>query len=451
MAERENRGGIGRLFARARARLREGRHQEDERERSAFHGPSAEPRTGPGRRDYVYREMGGGYGGYGGTADRGPYRPEEGRFGAGYSGYGAPPGGSWREPMAGGGWGPGAGPTGPGTWRGWHAERMAGAPGGMTPMGGRGTRPAGTPMGAVPRSAGPNYPPYRPWGEGSRFGGPTGGPAGPGPQHGREADWRPREARAAHPGEWSHEASGRWGPGPLDKPRGLGAYDTDQPPPMERGTHPEHPGAGMVAPLHGGGWGGAIRSEAGGGHAAMGPTGPSMGRGPGGGGMGPSRASMDRGRGGPGRSGPSDERFTDWHGGSPSSGEVPRWYGGGVRMAREDARGQDFAELGGPRQGRFAREPAEDRGRGPGPLGRPQDRFFGEQGRPYEGWRGRTDEFPIYGQAYAGRGHVGSEDTRDLERWGTGGGDRGSHRRWDEMHEEEDHFGGPRARGPGST
>lgn len=68
MADREHKGGLGRLFAQAQERRR-----ERKRAKESFH----------------YRETGGGYGGYGGTADRGAYRPDRGQFGAGYTDYGA--------------------------------------------------------------------------------------------------------------------------------------------------------------------------------------------------------------------------------------------------------------------------------------------------------------------------------------------------------------------------
>lgn len=76
-------GGHGRLWARARERRRE-RERERERERAG--------------RSYSYRETGGGYGGYGGTADRDPWAPDEGRFGGGFSGYGGRPRGGGPYP-----------------------------------------------------------------------------------------------------------------------------------------------------------------------------------------------------------------------------------------------------------------------------------------------------------------------------------------------------------------
>jgi hypothetical protein len=90
-------GGYGRLWARAMERRRRARRERlegerEERERSL--------------RAFRYRETGGGYVGYGGTADREPWAPEEGRFGGGYSGYGGrshPRGGG---PYPGERWGP---------------------------------------------------------------------------------------------------------------------------------------------------------------------------------------------------------------------------------------------------------------------------------------------------------------------------------------------------------
>lgn len=91
MDERDERGGrddagatggergYGRLWARAMERRRQAarervERERDERERSL--------------RAFRYRETGGGYGGYGGTTDREPWAPEQGRFGGGFSGYG---------------------------------------------------------------------------------------------------------------------------------------------------------------------------------------------------------------------------------------------------------------------------------------------------------------------------------------------------------------------------
>jgi hypothetical protein len=73
------RGGHGRLWARAMERRRQAQRERAERDREERERSM---------RAFRYRETGGGYGGYGGTTDREPWAPEEGRFGGGYSGYG---------------------------------------------------------------------------------------------------------------------------------------------------------------------------------------------------------------------------------------------------------------------------------------------------------------------------------------------------------------------------
>ncbi len=432
-------------------------------------------------RRFTYRETGGGYGGYGGRADRGTYRPEEGRFGAGYSEYGAA-----RPWERGGEWQAGEGARGGETWRGgefrggrehWRGAEFRG--GGAETWRRRGER-------SHPRGLGAT--------EGGR-----------------------RMERGAGGSAGSIER-----PYPTDKPHGLGAYGEDRIPAMEVGTHPGHPGAdtvqaigagmgGLGGMLHGGASGrggrdfeaeelearrvgpGAFRREGGAGgrrrgaapspDRSAGPLEGMHGRGyatwPGGdtpfergrprdaGARSPGYVGEHRGTNWEGRtdaermgtwfggggerrgwtgSGPGSERTSDWYGGSAGREQTSTWYGGGVHEAREDRISQDFGGLGGPEHGRFGREETADRGGGRGfggPLGRWRERDRGEQGPLYGGqYRGREDEYPMSGEAYAGRGHVGSEDYRDLTRYGEGGADRGSRERYVERHEEGEHYRG---------
>lgn len=443
---------IGRLFSRAQERRREARREE------ARPSPAPTGRGGEDRayrtlqeqraredeaariraRDIGYRETGGGYGGYGGTADRDLFRPREARFGAGYSDYGP------RRPWeAGGGWSPGRGADWEQRWERGHWE-----------LGGAEDQPR------HPRGLGA-YDEESPIERG----------------FGRTGDWHARAAGQAPP---------------TRRPHGLGGYDLESEH-MERGMGPhlidnrEEARAGIggiVGGMHAGGYeeerryrpgaferlegyrgGGAESVQLRGGGRSRAPgeerIGPGAWRREG---EGPRWPRGHHGRAWEGAPGERDEawfhgergvraagrgagpgeHFGDWFGGPPQrESRESEWYGGGVHEARDQRTAQDFGELGGPRHGRYGTEIPEDRGGGRGfggPLGRFQERFEGEQGRLYGGeYRGREDEFPIRGEAIAGRGHVGGEDFRDLTRWGEGG-DRRTHGRYLEQHDEPDHF-----------
>jgi len=446
MAEQHSKGlgGLGRLFARAQERRRE-RRQREEEQRRARSGDLG--RTGDER---AYRAL----------QERRALEMEQRRFAERErGGYGPPPGrGPWTERYPGGreAWGPRRPWEAGGTWEGGGTMRVRRAP---YPAGGETWR-------------GGEYRGGREHWRGAEF---RGGGAETWRNRDRRRAMEAREPRGRMPGA----PPGGWPAHPSDHPRGLGeAYDEDVIPPMERGWHPERPGAGMVEPLGAGsgGYGGPH-----GGYAAREWRGyaappPSWGDreeqelgarrvGPGAfvrpsswvgehhgswweGGSEAARTGVwfggERDRSRWAGSGPGTERTGEWIGGDAGR-ERPAsaWYGGGVHEARDERAAQSFGSLGGPHQGRYGREPAPDRGGGRGfggPLGRFQDRWRGEQGRLYDGrYRGREDDYPIYGEAVAGRGHVGSEDYRDLARFGLGGADRGSARRFREAH-ESDHF-----------
>lgn len=262
-------------------------------------------------------------------------------------------------------------------------------------------------------------------GFGGGYRGPTGQWAGqpPGPQAQRSVGrWGEIEP---HRGE-TFQGGSRLGPGAWRRPRRgfQGAGDWQQAEAFRARERQWEPGPDWEREPAGRHWEGASRR-------------PSTGE---------RTTGWFRGREGVARSGPGagpGERPGEWFGGRQERPETDEWYGGGVRSTTPRWRGQDFGNLGGPHGGRYGYErPSEAwEGRGAGgPLGSSREREGGERGRLYGSrLRGRIDHGPIRGEAVAGRGHVGSEDYRDLTRWGEGG-DRRTHERYLERREEPDHF-----------